>query len=177
MKYDGVQNYSFTFSENFCSPNPCKNSGRCRSVGRTFHCDCPDGWTGAQCDIKRRPCESAPCLNNGDCIGVSDSAFVCQCQPEFRGTHCENAAPSCPPDFCQNNGTCISDEADSYWCFCTADFSGETCDSSIESSNLLGISTWFIVLKDLYHLTINWQGKTCSSNYFPFTLCNLFFHC
>nr|XP_022287475.1 zinc metalloproteinase dpy-31-like [Crassostrea virginica] len=124
-------------NENFCSPNPCKNSGRCRSVGRTFHCDCPDGWTGAQCDIKRRPCESAPCLNNGDCIDVSDSAFVCQCQPEFRGTHCENAAPSCPPDFCQNNGTCISDEADSYWCFCTADFSGETCDSSIESSNLL----------------------------------------
>ena len=36
-------------------------------------------------------CDSAPCLNNGSCIEVSDVSFVCACRDGFYGITCEQS--------------------------------------------------------------------------------------
>ena len=36
-------------------------------------------------------CDSAPCLNNGSCIEVSDVNFVCACRDGFYGITCEQS--------------------------------------------------------------------------------------
>lgn len=37
-------------TNNYCSPNPCQNSGQCTSMSRSFVCECADGYTGLTCD-------------------------------------------------------------------------------------------------------------------------------
>jgi len=37
-----------------CDPNPCHNGGLCMPSGHTYQCDCPNGFTGPQCqDVSR----------------------------------------------------------------------------------------------------------------------------
>lgn len=41
------------------------------------------------------PCESSPCLNNGQCVAIDSSSFECRCAPGFDGTWCELDARVC----------------------------------------------------------------------------------
>ncbi|XP_050328157.1 cubilin homolog [Bactrocera neohumeralis] len=42
---------------NSCSPNPCRNNGRCRSTGGTqFECRCAPGFSGRLCDARFSRC-------------------------------------------------------------------------------------------------------------------------
>lgn len=42
---------------NPCTPNPCRNNGRCRSTGgTTFECRCPPGFRGRLCDARFSRC-------------------------------------------------------------------------------------------------------------------------
>lgn len=34
-----------------CDSNPCKYGGTCESNGNTYHCNCPTGFSGPECDI------------------------------------------------------------------------------------------------------------------------------
>ncbi|KAI0986036.1 hypothetical protein GJ496_009812 [Pomphorhynchus laevis] len=34
----------------FCTPNPCKNGGVCRSLTTTYYCECKVGYKGLNCD-------------------------------------------------------------------------------------------------------------------------------
>ncbi|CAB3374556.1 Hypothetical predicted protein [Cloeon dipterum] len=103
-----------------CSP-PCMGGGECR--GGT--CVCPDGLTGAACEIDvdecaiRKPCQHI-CYNT---LG----SFVCLCKGKWRlgkdGRSCEE--PSCSPN-CRNGGECRQGR-----CVCKPGFHGRICQLDI----------------------------------------------
>lgn len=74
-----------------CNSSPCLNGGSCMSMAlngsTTFHCACPDGWTGSRCElpISGGACSSNPCVK-GICIEQTDNVvngldYQCFCQP------------------------------------------------------------------------------------------------
>jgi Notch-like protein len=84
-----------------CERNPCQNDGTCKelliprfnssfnaSEWRGYHCTCPSGYTGSNCESIVDQCMSNPCLNGGIC---SDGGlfYMCSCPVAFTGTHCE----------------------------------------------------------------------------------------
>jgi len=36
-----------------CDSYPCLNGGTCNNIGGSFDCDCPIGWTGWRCEIRK----------------------------------------------------------------------------------------------------------------------------
>jgi hypothetical protein len=85
----------------------CQNDGSCVDLGGgEFGCQCMSGWTGPTCETEViNPCDSSPCLNNGECQ-LSDGppgelAFQCWCPPEWTGDTCDE-----PVVACNNNGFC-----------------------------------------------------------------------
>lgn len=41
--------------KSFCVSTPCQNGGTCTDNWGTFHCECPDGWSGKDCSQAIRP--------------------------------------------------------------------------------------------------------------------------
>lgn len=54
----------------------------------SYHCICPPGYTGTNCQHRINPCDSSPCLNNGHCNN-QDGSFHCNCEFGFTGPRCE----------------------------------------------------------------------------------------
>jgi len=40
----------FVVSVNRCSPNPCKNNGKCVANGYGYKCYCKPGYSGSKCE-------------------------------------------------------------------------------------------------------------------------------
>lgn len=99
-----------SFQLNLCSSNPCQNNGICVAIMTSFSCQCPQGYSGALCQIQinqpttlttsRSPspsttafqsCSSNPCQNGAMCVNHqnSQSGFYCECLPLFAGRLCE----------------------------------------------------------------------------------------
>lgn len=51
-------------------------------------CECPEGYTGADCAIKIDHCEISPCSNNGNCVNHVGN-YTCDCHVPFAGRNCE----------------------------------------------------------------------------------------
>lgn len=54
-----------------CLYNDCfaEGTSKCVQTGfGKFVCVCKDGYIGNDCKVKISPCNSSPCLNNGDCV-------------------------------------------------------------------------------------------------------------
>ncbi|CAF0807264.1 unnamed protein product [Adineta ricciae] len=76
----------------------CRNGGLCvtSQMGRKF-CQCPNGFTGASCEISaasamspgQLACSQSLCQNGGTCQEQGLSA-VCTCKPGFTGQRCES---------------------------------------------------------------------------------------
>ena len=77
---------------NNCAPvTPCRNGGRCSSVGNTFVCDCTGtGFTGRDCSeaIVTNPCATNPCQNGAQC-SWNGVLVTCACVGGFSGTFCQ----------------------------------------------------------------------------------------
>ncbi|KAG8193219.1 hypothetical protein JTE90_005566 [Oedothorax gibbosus] len=74
---------------NACSVLPCKNGGTCSSSERkSFHCQCPDGYSGEKCELKMSPCSSNPCGEGATCTVSPDGVFVCKCASGTTGPLC-----------------------------------------------------------------------------------------
>ncbi|CAF4272198.1 unnamed protein product [Rotaria socialis] len=65
-----------------CSSNPCKANGRCQSDKSGYRCQCFEGYTGEDCDVRimNSGCASNPCTV-GICyqLNQSGASYVCIC--------------------------------------------------------------------------------------------------
>ncbi|GMS81072.1 hypothetical protein PENTCL1PPCAC_3247, partial [Pristionchus entomophagus] len=81
-----------------CSKHsPCAAGSTCivKAPGKTV-CICPEGKTGANCDIPSR--HECPCKNGGQCLAVNgrSSSPVCKCPSGFGGPTCDLPIPTVP---------------------------------------------------------------------------------
>lgn len=109
---------------NACNSNPCLQGGDCEDIYSSYHCSCPLGWSGTQCELNINECFSNPCIH-GNC---SDrlAAYHCKCEPGYTGVNCEAFIDNCRSHQCANGATCISD-ANGYSCRCSGNFTGKFC--------------------------------------------------
>lgn len=105
-----------------CKDVICLNYGVC--VDGT--CDCPDGFSGALCEIDA--CDDIVCENNGVCV-----FGTCNCPEGYSGVNCEIAPPPLPCDSvnCENGGVC-----DNGTCNCPGDYEGENCENTVAAKFL-----------------------------------------
>ena len=60
------------------------------------------------------PCESAPCLNGGQCVRVDGANFTCKCPPDYTGHRCEMFGRFLCPSVC----ACMRVSICEYVCLC-----------------------------------------------------------
>ncbi|XP_048224896.1 lactadherin-like [Perognathus longimembris pacificus] len=85
-------------TEIFCDSSRCMNGGTClKDRGDSFHCICPEGFTGRLCnETDKGPCSPNPCHHDGQCQVAKDQlrgdvfiSYFCQCPRGYTGIHCE----------------------------------------------------------------------------------------
>ena len=80
---------------NECESDPCSNGATCVDTQRGYHCVCPAGFTGPDCDIDIDECfGNNVCLNNATCVDMEND-FECHCQVGFEGENCEINIDDC----------------------------------------------------------------------------------
>ena len=95
-------------------------------------CVCNSGFTGPNCDVVFKDCDSNPCHNGGVCQDVTGGGggYTCQCLANSCGVHCETLVGFCFSAPCQSGGQCLSDTNS---CDCTGTFSeGTYCETGID---------------------------------------------
>lgn len=117
---------------NYCTRHqPCKNNATCRNTGHgQYTCDCPDGYTGTNCEIRVQNCSLQPCLNGASCTDIPEGDFNCICPDGFNGRYCQVASNSCSDSPCQNGATCIQSHG-AFSCSCLPGWTGNTCSIQI----------------------------------------------
>ncbi len=55
-----IHSLHFTSGPDYCQPNPCENSGRCRINGTTYNCSCTLGYGGRNCTGEARHPKTDP---------------------------------------------------------------------------------------------------------------------
>lgn len=117
-----------------CLAAPCQNNGTCVSDGAgVYHCTCPYGFKGQNCEIPINACVSFPCANGGTCHiepGIEDH-FSCVCPPGFEGQRCEINPDDCEDNDCENNSTCV-DGVNNYTCICPPNYTGDLCEEVLD---------------------------------------------
>uniref|UniRef100_A0A6P7GGN4 Cadherin-related tumor suppressor n=1 Tax=Diabrotica virgifera virgifera TaxID=50390 RepID=A0A6P7GGN4_DIAVI len=128
---DGFTGTTCNKRQDPCLPNPCKYGGQCRRQGFNFHCICPPGKDGRQCESQKDDaCFENPCQNGGSCRESPDgSSFFCLCRSGYKGNQCEVLADSCRPNPCLHDGLCVSLKP-GYKCSCVDGRYGRHCEKS-----------------------------------------------
>ena len=72
-----------------CDPDPCQNGATCTetSDGSTltpgvYHCECPTGFSGQNCDVQLDRCDPSPCQNGATC-SENLTEYTCECMAGF----------------------------------------------------------------------------------------------
>uniref|UniRef100_A0A8C5KK41 Delta-like protein n=1 Tax=Jaculus jaculus TaxID=51337 RepID=A0A8C5KK41_JACJA len=112
---------------NYCgSHHPCINGGTCiNAEPDQYHCACPDGYSGKNCERAEHACASNPCANGGSCHEVP-SGFECHCPSGWSGPTCALDIDECASNPCAAGGTCV-DQVDGFECICPEQWVGTTC--------------------------------------------------
>ncbi|XP_028996952.1 protein jagged-2b isoform X2 [Betta splendens] len=116
---------------NYCGHHhPCVNGGTCMNTKPDeYHCACPHGYTGRNCQIAEQACLSNPCSNGGTCHKVP-AGFECRCPPGWGGPTCASDLDECASSPCARGGTCIDLEY-GFECLCPPQWEGKTCQIDI----------------------------------------------
>uniref|UniRef100_A0A8B9L9Q5 Slit homolog 3 (Drosophila) n=1 Tax=Astyanax mexicanus TaxID=7994 RepID=A0A8B9L9Q5_ASTMX len=118
-----------------CLATPCQNNGTCVSdVTGSYHCTCPFGYKGRNCEIAANACLSQPCINGGTChlTPGQEGHFSCVCPPGFEGQRCEVNPNDCEDNDCENNSTCV-DGINNYTCVCPPNYRGDLCEEVVDA--------------------------------------------
>ncbi|VFV32426.1 low quality protein: protein [Lynx pardinus] len=117
---------------NYCgSHHPCTNGGTCiNAEPDQYHCACPDGYSGKNCERAEHACASDPCANGGSCHEVP-SGFECHCPSGWSGPTCALDIDECASNPCAAGGTCV-DQVDGFECICPEQWVGATCQLDIK---------------------------------------------
>ena len=117
-------------SDIFLFQNIC-GIGKCKDDINSYKCECPNGWTGENCETNINDCHPDPCSEHGKCFDKI-GGYECQCDPGFEGTQCEKNINECDPLPCKNSGTdqCL-DLTNGYKCLCLPGFTGPKCEINI----------------------------------------------
>ncbi|TKS86422.1 Delta-like protein 4 [Collichthys lucidus] len=124
---------------NYCTHNkPCTNGATCMNTGEgSYTCTCLPGFTGVNCDLEVRECDSQPCRNGGRCMD-SENGYRCVCPQGFEGTHCEHRMLTCADTPCFHGGKCREkDNGHAYTCECPAGYTGLNCEKKVDKCTSL----------------------------------------
>uniref|UniRef100_A0A674CX69 Slit homolog 3 (Drosophila) n=1 Tax=Salmo trutta TaxID=8032 RepID=A0A674CX69_SALTR len=117
-----------------CLAGPCLNNGTCASdISGFYHCTCPIGYKGQNCEIAINACISFPCANGGTCHLMPGQVeqFSCACPPGYEGLQCEVNPDDCEDNDCENNSTCV-DGINNYTCVCPPNYTGDLCEEVVD---------------------------------------------
>uniref|UniRef100_A0A4W5NEY9 Slit homolog 3 (Drosophila) n=1 Tax=Hucho hucho TaxID=62062 RepID=A0A4W5NEY9_9TELE len=115
-----------------CLSGPCLNNGTCASdVSGSYHCTCPFGYKGQNCEIAINACISFPCANGGTCHLMPGQVRHCTCPPGYEGLQCEVNPDDCEDNDCENNSTCV-DGINNYTCVCPPNYTGDLCEEVVD---------------------------------------------
>ena len=101
---------------NECDPNPCLNDAACVDGINGYTCNCNDGFTGTNCEVRHSKfynlwfiftlflfsqinideCDDHLCENNSTCMDDINK-YKCECMPGYTGTLCEEEINECEP--------------------------------------------------------------------------------
>ena len=106
--------------------------GTCVNTNGSFHCDCPEGWKGLQCEHDIDECQvMKTCSNEGTCVNKNGS-FHCECSEGWQGKLCEHDIDECLiNDSCRNEGNCVNTNG-SYHCECAEGWQGPLCEQDFD---------------------------------------------
>ncbi|KAG5857588.1 hypothetical protein ANANG_G00021040 [Anguilla anguilla] len=124
---------------NYCTHHkPCRNGATCMNTGQgSYTCACQPGFTGVDCELEVRECDSKPCRNGGSCMNL-ENGYACVCPPRFEGPHCEHSLLTCADSPCFHNGKCHEkDNGRRYVCECPPGFTGLNCEKKVDKCTSL----------------------------------------
>lgn len=77
---------------NYCGTHePCQHGGTCKNTAPDqYRCDCPEGFSGLNCEVVDNPCVTGPCANGGECQETG-STFFCACASGWTGPTCRTS--------------------------------------------------------------------------------------
>ncbi|XP_033480646.2 protein jagged-1a isoform X1 [Epinephelus lanceolatus] len=146
---------------------PCLNGGTCSNTGPDkYHCSCPDGFSGVNCQRADHACLSSPCLNGGSCVETSQG-FECRCSPGWTGPSCSLNVDECLVNPCSHGGTC-QDMVNGFRCTCPPQWTGKTClidANECDDSPCVNANSCRNLIGGYFCECVpGWTGQNCDTN-------------
>lgn len=101
------------------------SGARCVDLVNSYLCQCPEGFTGMNCDHTGDECSAYPCQNGGTCQEGPDG-YACTCPPGYTGRNCSSPINRCEHNPCHNGATC-HERNNRYVCACVPGYGGRNC--------------------------------------------------
>uniref|UniRef100_A0A8C9XYX0 Delta-like protein n=1 Tax=Sander lucioperca TaxID=283035 RepID=A0A8C9XYX0_SANLU len=146
---------------------PCSNGGTCSNTGPDkYHCSCPDGYSGVNCQRAEHACLSSPCLSGGSCVETS-LGFECRCAAGWTGPSCSINVDECLVNPCSHGGSC-QDLVNGFRCTCPPQWTGKTClidANECDDSPCLNANSCRNLIGGYFCECVpGWTGHNCDTN-------------